>query len=92
MSGNIFQTVKAALSTRLPEILPQLLPGGRSNGREYLCASLEGGAGINTIVDLPVREDIGRYKYTPENEIEAAYERVSTELTRQMAGSIGKED
>ena len=54
--------------------------------------ALDAGASINSIVALPVREDIGRYKYTHEDDIDEAYEKISTELVRQMAGSVGKED
>ena len=52
MSGGIFQAVKTALAPRLSEILPALLPGGRINGREYLCASLAGGAGSSCRTNL----------------------------------------
>lgn len=45
MAGNIFQDVKSALQPRLPDVLENLLPGGKIEGKEYVCASLEGGAG-----------------------------------------------
>ena len=44
------------------------------------------GADINDIVKLPVREQIGRYKYTKEDELAAEYEKV----TRQLAGEIAE--
>lgn len=44
---SIFEMVKAALASRLPEVLAGLLPGGRISGREYVCASLQGGAGTS---------------------------------------------
>lgn len=46
MTG-IFEQVKAALAPRLPEVLAELLPGGRVSGREYVCASLQGDAGTS---------------------------------------------
>ena len=54
--------------------------------------ALKDGANINEIVALSVREDIGRYKYTLEANIDSEYEKVSEELHRQMAASIRKEE
>ena len=48
--------------------------------------ALKQGADINDIVKLPVREQIGRYKYTKEDELAAEYEKV----TRQLAGEIAE--
>lgn len=49
---SIFEQVKAALASRLPEVLAELLPGGRVSGREYVCASLQGGAGTSCATNL----------------------------------------
>lgn len=49
---SIFEQVKAALAPRLPEVLVELLPGGRVSGREYVCASLQGGAGTSCATSL----------------------------------------
>ena len=54
--------------------------------------ALKEGANINDIVAMPVREDIGRYKYTLEENIEAQYIKVHEEITRELAGLIGKEE
>lgn len=54
--------------------------------------ALKDGANINELVALSVREDIGRYKYTLEADIDREYEKVSEELHRQMAASIRKEE
>lgn len=51
MTG-IFEQVKAALAPRLPEVLAELLPGGRVSGREYVCASLQGGVGTSCATNL----------------------------------------
>lgn len=48
----IFEQVKAALAQRLPEVLTGLLPGGRVSGREYVCASLQGGVGTSCATNL----------------------------------------
>ena len=49
---SIFEQVKAALAPRLPEVLADLLPGGRISGREYVCASLQGDAGTSCATNL----------------------------------------
>ena len=54
--------------------------------------ALDQGADINAQVKLPAREQIGRYKYTPEKEIDGAYQKITEELSRQMADLVGKED
>ncbi|WP_245576386.1 DUF3987 domain-containing protein [Desulfovibrio cuneatus] len=50
--SSIFEQVKGTLAQRLPEVLPDLLPGGKVSGKEYLCASLEGGAGTSCSTSL----------------------------------------
>ena len=47
--------------------------------------ALEEGASINTLVALPVREAIGRYKYTPEDKLEEEFKRIHDQLTREAA-------
>lgn len=52
MSGNIFQEVKDSLQSRLAGVVQELLPGGRVVGKEYLCASLQGGNGDSCRTNL----------------------------------------
>ncbi len=54
--------------------------------------ALAEGAGINNLVKLPVRERIGRYKYTPEDNIDEEYKKISDELVHEVSEQIGKED
>ncbi|HIY01888.1 MAG TPA: V-type ATP synthase subunit A [Candidatus Blautia faecipullorum] len=56
------------------------------------CAeALEKGAGIEELVDLSVREQIGRYKYTEADHIQEAYEQIIKELAAELAGLEAKE-
>ncbi len=55
-------------------------------------AGLKEGASIDKISMLPVRERIGRYKYTKEMDLDTEYESIITELHRQMQELKGKED
>ena len=54
--------------------------------------ALAQGASINDVVKLPVREEIGRYKYTHEDQIGERYKKITEDLAGQMANTIGKED
>ena len=52
MTANIFQDVKSSLQPKLAQIVADLLPGGRLHGKEYSCASLEGGEGNSCKTDI----------------------------------------
>ena len=52
MSSDLFQTVRDGLQPRLADVLADILPGGRIVGREYCCASLEGGQGNSCRTNL----------------------------------------
>ena len=47
-----FKAVNSAALSRLGDVLPQWLPGGRVEAGEYVCASLEGGQGRSCSVNL----------------------------------------
>ena len=59
---------------------------------EESAKALKEGANINDIVAMDVREDIGRYKYTEESNIEERYKEVHDALIREISGLIGKEE
>ncbi len=54
--------------------------------------ALQGGANIEEVVKLPVRESIGRYKYTEEKDTEDRFKEIEEELLREEAALTGKED
>ncbi|MGI6007502.1 MAG: V-type ATP synthase subunit A [Ruminococcus sp.] len=54
--------------------------------------ALNQGAPVHGLLNMAVRERIGRYKYTPEKDIEKEYRAISDELTAEVAGQIGKGD
>ena len=43
-------------------------------------------------VAMEVRERFGRFKYTQEDQIDEEYDKISDELTKEIASVIGKED
>ncbi len=54
--------------------------------------ALEKGAKLQNLINLPVREQIGRFKYVTEDEIQKEYEKVTEELHIEIANALGKED
>ena len=54
--------------------------------------ALKGGASINNVVKMKTREDIGRFKYTEEKDIDAKYKEVHDAVVREAASLVGKEE
>lgn len=59
---------------------------------EKAVAALAEGAPLQKLINMPVREQIGRFKYTHEDELDKVYEEVKKELHVEIANSLGKED
>lgn len=56
------------------------------------CEALEKGAAIGSLINMKVRERIGRFKYTPEDNLKGEYEKISEELSAEIANISGKGD
>ena len=54
--------------------------------------ALEKGASVQKLISMEVREKIGRFKYTLENNLEEEYKKISDELVTEIANVLGKED
>ncbi|MCL2863930.1 MAG: V-type ATP synthase subunit A [Lachnospiraceae bacterium] len=54
--------------------------------------ALSDGGSMNKLIALPVREKIGRYKYTTEERIESEYEAIFTELCVEVSNTLERED
>lgn len=54
--------------------------------------ALEEGTSINGLIKMAVREKIGRFKYTLNDQIETEYQAVSDALDQEIASLVGKED
>ena len=59
---------------------------------EQAVAAPAEGASLQKLISMPVREQIGRFKYTHEDQLDSAYEEVKKELHMEIANTIGKED
>ncbi len=51
---------------------------------EKAAEALSEGADINTLIDLPVREQIGRFKYTEPEKVKEAFDEVSKQLEQEL--------
>lgn len=54
--------------------------------------ALEEGAAVQGLVKMPVRERIGRFKYTLNDNIDKEYQATLDHLAKEIAGVFGKED
>ena len=59
---------------------------------EQCTEALKQGSSIDDLLKMAVRERIGRYKYTPNENIEKEYEAVTAELAAEIAETVGKGD
>ena len=51
---------------------------------EKAAAALEEGADINKLIDLPVREQIGRFKYTEPDKVKEVFGQVTAQLDKEL--------
>jgi V/A-type H+-transporting ATPase subunit A len=54
--------------------------------------ALNNGANIEMLVNLPVRERIGRYKYEPEDKIESEFESIESQLVNEIEDVLKRSD
>ena len=85
---NSFHEIDTYTSLEKQHYMMKLVLAFYDEGAEALSRGAQG----NDLVKLPVREKIGRYKYTEESNLTAEYEAVDKELSAEIAGLLGKED
>ena len=54
--------------------------------------ALNEGVSIEKIVALPIREEIGRFKYIHEDQIDAEYKRIDEQLTSELSKLIEEKE
>ena len=59
---------------------------------EKAVEALSGGASLQDLINMPVREQIGRFKYVKEDALDAEFVKVDEELSAQIANAFVKED
>ncbi|WP_251390073.1 V-type ATP synthase subunit A [Mediterraneibacter agrestimuris] len=59
---------------------------------EKAVEALKQGAQLNKLISMPVREQIGRFKYTTEDNLDTEYKKVQDQLHVEIANALGKEE
>ncbi len=54
--------------------------------------ALSKGAGMNDLINMEVRERIGRFKYTPENQVDDGFKQISEELDKEIADVLSRKE
>ena len=54
--------------------------------------ALRNGANIELLVNMPVRERIGRYKYEPEDKVAAEFDSIQAQLDSEIADVLKRSD
>lgn len=85
---NSFHEIDTYTSLKKQHLMMKLVLGFYDKSVE----ALKEGAAVNDLIKMSVREQIGRYKYTPEDQLDIQYEAVVKELAAEISGLIGKED
>ena len=85
---NSFHDIDTYTSLEKQYLMMKLVIGYYNEGVK----ALENGADIKKLIDLSVREDIGRFKYTEEKDIEKEYKRINELLSDQMLKTRNKEE
>ena len=84
---NSFHDVDTYTSLNKQYLMMKLVIGFYNEGVK----ALENGADIRKIIALSVREDIGRFKYTTEDNVDKEYKRISELLSTEMTKTMTKE-
>ena len=85
---NSFHEIDTYTSLNKQKYMAQLVIDFHEKGQE----ALEQGATVRNINRMAVRERIGRYKYTLEENIDSEFEAIENELNAEIASVIGKGD
>ena len=85
---NSFHEIDTYTSLRKQYLMTKLVLAFYEEASEALTK----GASMQILINMEVRERIGRYKYTLDADIETEYEKILNELHTEIAGAFGKED
>lgn len=85
---NSFHEVDTYTSLEKQLRMMELVIGFYDNSVE----ALKQGVAANDLINMKVRERIGRYKYTLDENVESEYEKINNELHTEIGNLTGKED
>lgn len=85
---NSFHEVDTYTSLKKQEMMMELVIGFYEQSNE----ALNNGAEVEKLIKMPVREAIGRFKYTHENDLDEEFDRINDQLSTQIANTLKKEE
>ena len=85
---NSFHEIDTYTSLKKQAMMMKLVTGYY----DYAKDALTDGANIEELIKLPVREAIGRFKYTVEENLDSEYQRIMEQLSKEVANTLGKEE
>ena len=81
---NAFHEVDTYTSPRKQALMLKVILGYYEKANEALTAD----APFNKLISLPVREEIGRFKYVPEEDVPTIYESITRDLAEQIGALV----
>lgn len=85
---NSFHEIDTYTSLKKQEMMMELVIGFYEQSAE----ALGEGADVEELIKMPVREAIGRFKYTPEDSLDEAFAKVNEQLSSEIANTLKKEE
>ena len=85
---NSFHEVDTYTSLEKQNMMMKLVMGFYEEAMD----ALNKGANINDLIKMPVREAIGRFKYTHEDRLDEAFNEIMDKLAEEVANTLEKED
>ena len=85
---NSFHEVDTYTSLKKQEMMMELVIGFYEQSNE----ALNNGVDVEKLIKMPVREAIGRFKYTHENDLDEEFDRINDQLSTQIANTLKKEE
>ena len=86
LNQNAFMDTDTYTTLEKQHLMMKLILAYYDKGKEALAQ----GATINSLVNLPCREEIGRYKYTENEKIHSEYDRIMKNLEEAIRDAIAK--
>ena len=85
---NSFHEVDTYTSLKKQEMMMELVIGFYEKSKE----ALDNGADVEALIKMPVREAIGRFKYTHEDELDKEFSEINDRLDIEIANTLKKEE
>lgn len=85
---NSFHEIDTYTSLKKQEMMMELVIGFYEKSAE----ALSEGADVEGLIKMPVREAIGRFKYTPEENLDVEFSRINNQLSVEIANTMSKEE